>query len=94
MSTTTYPTNDEIDRAILNALADTGEELVPWAALRQRVPGNSGRKGEAFVRLWSEGSIWAIKIQGRNYLALGDEHDARIAAKAKEEGRVRELRCL
>ena len=33
------PTDDEIDAAILAALAPTGEELVSWATIAPRIPG-------------------------------------------------------
>lgn len=93
-ATSTAPTDDEIDRMIIDALAETDAELVPWAALRRRVPGGIGRKAEALTRLWLAGRVYLIKVRGRNYVGLGDEHDAQMAAKAKAEGRVLELRCL
>lgn len=92
--TLTSPTNDEIERAILDALSAIDEELVPWAVLRVGVPGSIGRKAEALTQLWLTGQVYLIKIGGQNYLSVGDEHDARMAATAKAEGRVMELRCL
>jgi hypothetical protein len=71
---TTVLPDGEIDVAILNALAQTDAELVSWAVLRQRIPGDIQRQGEAFVRLWTEGRIWATKIQGRNFVALASIH--------------------
>ena len=94
IATMTAPTDDEIDRAILGALAETDEELVAWAALRQGVPGGQGRKADALTRLWLTGRVYLIKIRGQNFVGLGDEHDAQVAAQAKAEGRVPELRCL
>lgn len=93
-ATLTEPTNDEIDQAILAALADTDTELVHWAALRQDVPGSVSRKAEALTRLWLAGRVYLMKVRGHNLVALGDALDRQMAAKAKAEGRVRELICL
>ncbi|WP_199253626.1 hypothetical protein [Mycolicibacterium mengxianglii] len=91
---TLEPTDAEIDAAILRAIDQTGEELVPWATIRQQVPGTFWRKAGAFGRLWCDGRIFAIKIGGRNYVARGDEADALRAARDKAAGRVRGVRCL
>lgn len=93
-TTITAPTDDQIDRSILDALAESDAELVPWAALRLRLPGGIGRKADALTRLWLAGRVYLIKVRGCNYVGLGDEHDLQMAAKAKAEGRVLELRCL
>ncbi|OBF56730.1 hypothetical protein A5756_10590 [Mycobacterium sp. 852002-53434_SCH5985345] len=93
-STATVRTDDEIGRMILGALAESGEQLMAWAALRRRIPGGHWRAGESLTRLWLAGCVYLVKVKGRNYVGLGDEQDAQIAAKTKTEGRVPELRCL
>jgi hypothetical protein len=77
----TEPTDDQIDAAILAALADAGGEgLHPWAAIRRRLPGSHDRKGERLIALWLTGRVWLVKIAGRNYVNLGDADDMRLAA--------------
>lgn len=92
--TATAVTDDQIDRMILDALANTGEELMAWAALRRRMPGGFWRAGESLTRLWLAGRVYLIKVKGRNYVGLGTEQEAQIAAKVKAEGRVPALRCV
>ncbi|QLL05586.1 hypothetical protein [Mycobacterium vicinigordonae] len=94
ITTTAVLTDDDIEHAILNALAATNEELVSWAALRRHLPGSYWAKAGALDRLWIDGKVYVVRVRGRNYVGLGDELDAQMAAKAKAEGRVRELTIL
>jgi len=74
-------TDDQIDAALLAALADAGgEELHPWAVIRRRLPGSDDRKSERLIALWLEGRAYVIKVKGRNYVGLGDADDMRLAA--------------
>ncbi|MEZ0341756.1 hypothetical protein ACAG25_17455 [Mycobacterium sp. pV006] len=93
-TTMTEPTDDEIDAAILREIDASRDEFVPWALIRERVPGSFWRKGEALARLFCDGRVYAIKNRGRNYVALGDEHDIEIAKRRKAEGRVPRVTCL
>ncbi|MGO9207225.1 MAG: hypothetical protein ACLQBX_13785 [Candidatus Limnocylindrales bacterium] len=89
------PTAAEIDAAILAALAATGDELVCWTTIRDhRVPGEFWRKTEALLRLHWNGLVTHMQIRGRPYISLGDAVDLEIAARARAEGRVREIRHL
>ncbi|GAT09375.1 hypothetical protein H7I77_01855 [Mycolicibacterium novocastrense] len=93
-TTATEPTDDEIDAAILREIDTSRDEFVPWAQVRERVPGSFWRKGEALARLFCSGRVYAIKVRGRNYVALGDEHDIEIAKRHKAAGCVPGVRCL
>ncbi|MCV7057752.1 hypothetical protein [Mycolicibacterium gilvum] len=94
-SKTTEPTDEQVDAAILAALADAGRDDVhPWAAIRRRVPGSHDRKGDRLVALWLTGRVWLCKVRGRNYVALGDADDERIVAAAGAAGRVRSFPVL
>ncbi|MDP7720756.1 hypothetical protein [Mycobacterium sp. TY814] len=80
----TQPTDDQLDAAILAALTEAqtssgGEELHPWAAIRQRLPGSLDRANERLIALHFAGRVWTCKIRGRNYVALGDADDMRLA---------------
>lgn len=80
-SKTAEPTDEQIDAAILAALADAGgEDLHPWAVIRRRLPGSPDRQSERLIALWFEGRVWLCKVRGRNYVALGDADDERLAA--------------
>lgn len=68
--TATALTDEQIDRMILDALAETDAELVPWAAVRQSVPGGVDRKAEALTQLWLAERVYLIKAKGRNYVGL------------------------
>jgi|GEM_PF-6804776 len=79
--TTDTTTDEQIDAAILAALAEAGsDELRPWADVRRRLPGSRDRKGERLIALWHTGRVWLVKIAGRNYVSLGDADDVRLAA--------------
>lgn len=78
--TNTETTDDQIDAALLAALAERGEDLQPWAAILPRLPGSHDRKGERLIALWLTGRVWMCKVSGRNYVALGDADDERLAA--------------
>jgi len=88
-SKTIEPTDEQIDAAILAALAETADDLQPWAAVRRRLPGPLDRKGERLIALWATGRVWLCKVGGGNFVILGDADDERNAAAAKAEGRVR-----
>lgn len=80
----TEPSDDQIDDAILAALTEAqassgGEELHPWAAIRQRVPSSLDHRNERLLALWHAGRVWTFKHRGRNYVALGDADDVRLA---------------
>ncbi|MGV7277007.1 hypothetical protein PJJ83_07875 [Mycobacterium kansasii] len=90
----TDPTDDEIDTAILREIDASRDEFVAWAVIRERVPGSFWRKGEALARLFCDGRVYTIKVRGRNYVALGDEHDIEIAKRRKAAGCVPGVRCL
>jgi hypothetical protein len=81
------PTADEIDAAILAALAPTGEKMVAWTTIRDRVPGTFWAKAEAYDRLWQSWKIEAMKIAGTPYCGLPDALDRQIAAEARAQGR-------
>lgn len=91
---TIAPTDDEIDAAILREIDANYDEFVPWAAIRDRVPGDFWRKAEALARLFCDGRVYVIKARGCNYVARGDEYDIEIAQRRKAEGRVDGVTCL
>lgn len=98
MTTATHltddPTDEQIEAAILNALAPIGDKLVLWTPIRDRLPGDFWAKTEALQRLFEDGKVYLIKMWGRPYVCLGDDADAEIAARAKAEGRVRQARVI
>jgi hypothetical protein len=91
-------TDDELDAAILAAVVDlaaaTGDELVSWAVVRWRVPGDDDRKLARFTTMLCDGRLYALKAHGRNYVGLGDEVEQELAAANRAAGRVRSVRCL
>ncbi|MGO9157325.1 hypothetical protein [Mycobacterium sp.] len=90
MSTTTVELTDEqLEEAILAALAPSGEELMPWTVIRHQVPGEFWAKERAMLRLHEAGKVYHLKLGGRPYVGLGDELDRQIAARYKAQGRVR-----
>jgi hypothetical protein len=91
MLTTPPATDEQVDAAILAALAPTGDELVRWKAIEPRVPGGFWQKAQACQRLYDFGRIYVIKIGGTPYMGLADECDRQIAARYRAEGRTR--RC-
>ncbi|MCB0907518.1 MAG: hypothetical protein KDB63_10425 [Nocardioidaceae bacterium] len=80
----------DIDAAILRELEPTGEQLVCFS--RVRVPGGFWEKQAALLRLYWDGLVYAIKVGGVPYVSLADECDRELAARARAEGRVREIR--
>ncbi|GFG68098.1 hypothetical protein MKUB_55880 [Mycobacterium kubicae] len=89
------PTDEQVEQMILDTLAETREELVPWAWLRRRLPVTGfWRALAALDRLWLDGRVYVIRVRGCNYVGLGDEHDMRMAARAKAQGRVPAVRCV
>ncbi len=85
-------TAEQIEAAILAALAPTGEDLVSWAKIAPRIPGGFWPKAQAALRLHEDGEIYLIRIGGRAYVGLGDDADRLLAAAAKARGRVRGVR--
>lgn len=75
------PTAEEIENAILAALEPSGEELVRWTPIRDRIPGTFWQKTEAHERLRSRGDLGVMKIWGTPYVWLGDDADREIARK-------------
>jgi hypothetical protein len=75
-------TDDEIDAAILTALADAGarDRPVRWKSIERRIPGTPWQQEMALVRLWTAWKIYAIKVRGRLVLSLADATDALIVA--------------
>lgn len=65
-------TDDEIDAAIMKACerawAD-GNQVVAWASIRSRIPGDTLHKCERLLALHYAGRIDQYKFSGRNYLA-------------------------
>jgi Protein of unknown function (DUF732) len=82
----TEPTEAEIEQAILAALEPTGDDLVRWTPIRDRLPGEFWAKNRAFERLRCRGDIYAMKMWGTPYVCLGDEMDREIARRAAAEG--------
>lgn len=78
-------TPEQIEAAILAAVEQTskrtGEELVRWTPIRDRLPGAFWQKSEAHERLRRWGDLYVIKIHGSPYVALGDDDDREIARK-------------
>src|ERR1700736_5057333 len=76
-------TDDEIDAAILGALADAGarDRPVKWATIARRIPGTPWQQEMALVRLWNAWRIYAVKVRGRTYLSLSGPIEAMIVAK-------------
>ncbi|MGV0991178.1 MAG: hypothetical protein ACOYB7_02900 [Mycobacterium sp.] len=75
--------DETLDDALLLAverLTRYDGHLIPWAAIRHRLPGTRTRQGEASVRLWLAHRLNSVKIDGRNYVSLPDELDRQAAA--------------
>ena len=85
-------TTADIDAAILRELEPTGEQLVCWTHVHRRVPGGFWEKQAALLRLYWSGLIYLIRVGGTPYVSLANECDRELAAKARAEGRVREIR--
>lgn len=83
------PTPDEIDAAILVALAGTDRPMLAWAKVRRRLPGTLWQRVEALTRLFESAQVNVIKVDGRNYVQLADEFD--IAATRRDRPRMRAL---
>lgn len=88
------PSDDEIDAAILREIDSRRDEFVPWAVIRERVPGSRSRKVEALTRLFCDGRVYVVKSRGCNYVARGDEYDVEIAKRRMAEGRMNGVTCL
>lgn len=87
-------TTAEIDAAILRELAPTGDRLVCWTQIHPRVPGSFWEKQAALLRMHWAGLVYHMRIAGTPYVSLGDETDRQVAAKARAEGRVRDIRDI
>ncbi|MCV7377938.1 hypothetical protein BST11_21000 [Mycobacterium alsense] len=76
-------TDDEIDTAILTALADAGaaQRPVRWTTIERRIPGTVWQQEMALVRLWNDWRIYAVKVGRQLLLELSGPLDAMIAAK-------------
>ncbi len=85
-------TDDIIDAAILRELEPTGDRLVCWTHVHRRIPGSFWQKQTALLRLYWSGLVYTIKVGGTPYVSLADECDREIAARARQDGRVREIR--
>lgn len=83
------PTAEEIEGLILAALEQTGEELVRWTPIRDRLPGTFWEKLAAHERLRCRGELGAMKIRGTPYVWRGDEADRQIARKYDGDPPVR-----
>jgi hypothetical protein len=55
----TEPTEAEIESAILAALTPSGENLMPWAKVRDRLPGEYWDQAYALWRLYQSGRVCA-----------------------------------
>lgn len=83
MTNTTVVTDEMIAEAILVALTeltDTDGELVAWAKLRKRLPGNPSRHGAVLLQMWQDHRLDIMKIDGLNYVIANDALDDKIAA--------------
>ncbi|OBG00693.1 hypothetical protein A5773_04185 [Mycobacterium sp. 852014-52450_SCH5900713] len=89
-STTAKVTADEIDTAILAALADAGgaQRSVRWTTIERRIPGTVWQQECALVRLWNAERIYAVKVGRHLLLELSSPIDAMIAAKRGRTARV------
>lgn len=85
-------TDDEIDAAILTALADAGgaQRPVRWTTIERRIPGTVWQQEMALVRLWNgdDRRIYAVKVRGHLLLELHGPLDAMNAAKHGRTTRV------
>ena len=80
--------------AILAALEPTGDELVLLASIKNRVPGGFWARLQALTKLHYAGRVYFIQIGGRPYVGLGTKDDLEMVAKARREGRVRDIRSI
>lgn len=65
MTIPTAPTTEQIEAAILAALAPTGDELVPWPPMRDRLAGCFCCQAEALLRRYWNGRVYIIGNGGR-----------------------------
>jgi len=80
--TDTFP----LDTAVLAAvdrLSGPDIELVRWAAIRSRIPGEFWEQTAALVRLVDSGRLHHIKIHGTPYVWPGDELSLRAARQRR-----------
>ena len=83
------PTEERIAAAILKALEPTGEELVAWVPIRDRLPGGFWDKSRILVRLHESGMVYLVQIGGSPFVGLADDVDAEIARRYRAKGQVR-----
>lgn len=83
-------TEDQIDAAILAALIPTDTELVAWRTIRPQLPGSWWQQTRALTRLFESGAVYAVMIDGRNYVCLERGRNA----PGPVLGHPRELRVL
>lgn len=76
-NTATALTDDEIDRLILDALADTGEELIAWPRSGAASPAALARRGIPDPALVGRPRL-PIKVKGRNYVGLASRRREQI----------------
>lgn len=68
-------TDDELDTAILTALAELGGGPIPWSEVRAQLPCTRyWRPIEALVRLHQSGRVHAVRIGGATIVASGITH--------------------
>ncbi|MCZ4534242.1 hypothetical protein O4159_01985 [Gordonia terrae] len=87
-TTRSRPTDDEIETAILSALADLGAsdgEMVRWSRVRALLPRCGFWQAHAAQdRLWRRGDLVVVQMHGSPLIGLADEC-SRMADAAREE---------
>ena len=93
-TTRSRPTDDEIETAILTALADLGAvegEMVRWSRVRTLLPRcGFWQAHEAQDRLWRRGDLVVVQMHGSPLIGLADECSRMADAARQQRGEPRQ----
>jgi len=65
-------------------LAELTDELQPWEAVRQRIPGDDDRKAAVLVDLFERHEVTAVKLRGATFVRLASDYDRATAAAERD----------
>lgn len=82
--TTPETTREQIEAAILTALAPTGTTLVAWRTVTPQLPGDYWSQSEALTRLHETYEVSVVKVRGTPFVRLADDWDRQAAAYERD----------